>query len=159
MELTVKEIADSLNINRSKVYRAIERLSLEPLMVDGVTKYDEDALEAIRTEIERVDAKKRSSHGVGEPPRSGTGTPSGDQSELIEALKFTIKSQADTIEHLRTENNELRSMIKREQDIRAGQIMLEANTKPKLTERIKSLFSSHDKEKPISVQDEPFSGE
>jgi len=50
-------------------------------------------------------------------------------------------------------------MIKREQDIRAGQIMLEVNTKPKLTERIKSLFSSHDKEKPISVQDEPFSGE
>mgnify|MGYP000865068444 FL=1 len=159
MALTVKEIADSLNINRSKVYRAIERLSLEPLMVDGVAKYGEDAIEAIKTEIERVDSKKRSSHGAGESPRSGTGTPSGDQSELIEALKFTIKSQADTIEHLRTENNELRSMIKREQDIRAGQIMLEVNTKPKLTERIKSLFSSHDKEKPISVQDEPFSGE
>jgi len=70
MALTVKEIADSLNINRSKVYRAIERLSLEPLMVDGVAKYGEDAIEAIKTEIERVDSKKRSSHGAGESPRS-----------------------------------------------------------------------------------------
>ena len=156
MELSVKEISESLGVNRNKVYRAIEKLSLEPIMVDGVAKYGEDALQAIRGEVERIDQKKRS-HGAphGEPPRSEA---RDSRVELIEALQVTIKSQEATIEHLRKENDELREMLKREQEIRYGKLVIEASTKPKLTDRIKRIFG-HKSPTPSQVNDEPFSPE
>lgn len=142
MALTVKEISESLNVNKNKVYRAIEKYNLKPEFTNGVAKYDEQAVKMIRDEIKRIDKKKARTENE---QRKNDPQPSSDQSDLVNALNETIRIQAETIDHLKTENNELRSMIKREQDIRLGQIMIEANNKPKLLERIKSrLFGRGD---------------
>ena len=142
MALTVKEISESLNVNKNKVYRAIEKHDLKPEFTNGVAKYDDQAVKVIRDEIKRIDKKKARTENE---QRKNEPQTSSDQSDLVIALKETIRIQNETIDHLKTENNELRMMIKREQDIRVGQLMIEANNKPKLLERLKSrLFGRED---------------
>lgn len=154
MELSVKEISESLGANRNKIYRAIKNLDLEPLSVDGVSKYDDQAVEAIKAEIDRIDTKKAPSK-----PNRTEQARENDRGDLVDALRETIKVQAETIEHLKSENIELREMIRREQDIRFGKLAIEASTKPKLTDRLKSLFSGRNKSqedtaKEITIDDE-----
>jgi hypothetical protein len=154
MELSVKEISESLGVNRNKIYRAIKNLDLEPLSVDGISKYDYQAVEAIRAEIDRIETKKAPS----KPNRTEQARET-DRVDLVDALRETIRVQAETIDHLKSENIELREMIRREQDIRFGKLAIEASTKPKLTDRIKSLFSGRNKSqenepKEITTEDE-----
>ncbi len=154
MELSVKEISESLGVNRNKIYRAIKNLDLEPLSVDGISKYNDQAIEAIKAEISRIDTKKAPS----KPNRTEQARET-DRVDLVDALRETIRVQAETIDHLKSENIELREMIRREQDIRFGKLAIEASTKPKLTDRIKSLFSGRNKSqesepKEITTEDE-----
>lgn len=154
MELSVKEISESLGVNRNKIYRAIKNLDLEPLSVDGISKYNDQAIEAIKAEISRIDTKKAPS----KPNRTEQARET-NRVDLVDALRETIRVQAETIDHLKSENIELREMIRREQDIRFGKLAIEASTKPKLTDRIKSLFSGRNKSqesepKEITTEDE-----
>ena len=154
MELSVKEISESLGVNRNKIYRAIKNLDLEPLSVDGISKYNDQAIEAIKAEISRIDTKKAPS----KPNRTEQARET-DRVDLVDALRETIRVQAETIDHLKSENIELREMIRREQEIRFGKLAIEASTKPKLTDRIKSLFSGRNKSqesepKEITTEDE-----
>ena len=158
MELSVKEISESLGANRNKIYRAIKNLDLEPLSVDGVSKYDDHAVEAIRAEIDRIETKKAPSNS-NRAENTRDRHYFDDHSDLVDALKETIRVQAETIDHLKSENIELREMIRREQDIRFGKLAIEASTKPKLTDHIKSLFSGRNKSqenepKEITTEDE-----
>lgn len=147
---TVKELSDELNVNKNKIYRAIEKYDLKPEYTNGVASYDDEAIKIIRDEIRRIDKKKARTKSE---PREPEHPISGDHSDLVDALRETIRIQAETIEHLKSENIELRTMIRREQDIRAGQIMLEANNKPKLLERIKSRLFGRDGEQDGTVQE------
>lgn len=154
MELSVKEISESLGVNRNKIYRAIKNLDLEPLSVDGISKYNDQAIEAIKAEISRIDTKK----APYKPNRTEQARET-DRVDLVDALRETIRVQAETIDHLKSENIELREMIRREQEIRFGKLAIEASTKPKLTDRIKSLFSGRNKSqesepKEITTEDE-----
>lgn len=148
MSKTVKQISESLGVNRSVVYRAIKNLNIEPESLSdgangsGTTLYSDESIKAVRDEIKRIKAKHESK-GKSESIKQ-------EQSDiLIDALKETIRTQSEMIEHLRTENIELREMLKREQDIRVGLIAIEARTgqdKPRLSERIKSKFKRNKSE-------------
>lgn len=145
MSKSVREISDQLGVNRSTVYRAIKKHNLEPeISSDGseTALYSEDSIKVIRDEIKRLRAKKDPQK------RSETASQTVENNSLIDALKETIRIQSDEIEHLRNENLELREMIKREQEIRAGLLAIEARAqteRPRLTDRIKSRFKKRDR--------------
>ena len=132
MSQTIREISESLGVNRNKIYRIVDKLELTPEVVDGVKRYQESYLKAIKAELKKTEKR---------PQDAATATRTADNptpgtQDVIDALKDVIRVQSETIDDLRARNQELTEMLKHEQEIRLGQLALEANHKPNALKRI-----------------------
>lgn len=135
MSQSIKQISESLGINRNKVYRIIEKLDIQPENADGTKTYSDQAIKDIKAYLKRVEKDKKGlDKDANQDARTAEQTPPGNQ-DVIDALKEVIRIQAETINDLRTQIEALTEMVKHEQEIRLGQLALEANHKPNARKR------------------------
>ena len=132
MSQTIREISESLGVNRNKIYRIVDKLELTPEVVDGVKRYQESYLKAIKAELKKTEKRPQDAATAS---RTADNPTTGNQ-DVIDALKDVIRVQSETIDDLRARNQELTEMLKHEQEIRLGQLALEANHKPNALKRI-----------------------
>ena len=164
---TVKQIATELGTNKNVIYRIIQKNKLQPIPEEtseqgrkNATRYSLEDFAIIKTEFIRLQDSRKATPEESQDNKSVNSRE--DLQSLIESQRATIETLERELETSKQTERELRELlanqmellkqtqemnstltdtIRREQEIRAIQTLaIETKNKPKLLERISSIF-------------------
>ena len=174
---TVKQIAHELGTNKNVVYRIIQKMNLEPISEDtneqgrkNATRYTLEDFSLIKAEFIRLqEARRATSEEIKENTEPDLQSLIQSQRERIETLEKELETARQTEKDLREllakemellkqsqeMNANLTDTIRREQEIRAIKTLaIETKDKPKLLERLSSIFHPNRQTEPIETDSE-----